>query len=142
LKIRLATIKKLLNGPYSQISAYEQVGQIMNCGQRGPVCRHDDGPACDALIYGSLTLFLAKRGFWPKKAAEDVHGMVRRLANVISGLKIFSLPGYADHMDCGKRNYAEDVAKILSEMPNPILDSHKVHMKIQRGEALESTISR
>jgi hypothetical protein len=134
-------MKRLLDIPYSQIQAYEQAGKLTYLNT-GTVCQRGNAPACDALIYGSLTLHLAKEGIWPRKSAEDIHCSVERLAAIISKVKIFSLPGYAAHEDCGKRNYAEDTAKILSEMPNPILDSHKVHMKIQRGETLESTISR
>jgi hypothetical protein len=144
LKIRLATIRQLLDSPYSQIPAYEQVGKPVDYSfiRIGPVCQRGNAPACDALIYGSLTLSLAKERLWPRKAAEDICWSVETVAAIVCRVKIFGLPGHADHKNCGKRNYAEDVAAILSAMPNPILDSHKVHMKVQRGETLESRISR
>jgi hypothetical protein len=128
-------MKRLLDIPYSQIQVYEQVGKP-NYPSTGisTVCHRANNPACDALIYGSLTLSLAKEGIWPRKSAEDIHCSVETLAAIISKVKIFSLPGHTAHMDCGKRNYAEDVATILATIPNPILDSHIVHMKAQRGE--------
>lgn len=138
LEIRLATIRKLFHGPYSQIRVYEEVEQVTT----GYICRQANSPICDALIYGSLTLYLAKKGLWPKKAAEDIYSSVETVASIIRNVKVFGLPGYTDHKYCGKRNYAEDVVAILSAMPNPILDSHKVHMKVQRGETPESRISR
>jgi hypothetical protein len=144
LKIRLATIRKLLDSPYSQIQVYERVSKTADHSlfPNGTVCQMGNAPACDALVYGSLTISLFKVGLWPKKAAEDIYCSVETVAYMIRSVKVLGLPGYSDHTYCGKRNYAEYVLTILREMPNPILDSHKVHMKVQRGETLESTISR
>jgi hypothetical protein len=143
LKIRLATIRKLLDSPYSQIQVYELASKAADhlLFPNGTVCQLDNDPACDALVYGSVTISLVKEGLWPKKAAEDIYCSVAKVAGMISSVKVFDLPGYTDHTYCGKRNYAEDVLTILRGIPNPILDSHKVHMKVQRGETLESSIS-
>ncbi|KAN0096845.1 hypothetical protein V8E51_015650 [Hyaloscypha variabilis] len=130
LAIRDKTIVELLNIPYSKIDTYEATN--------GSVCaRSFNGTtaisACDAIIYGSLTLGLQKLGLWPRKNIEDIHLSVQELADAVSSIQIHCS---SHHGVCRPGNIAEEVKGLLEEVPGPVLESHRRHMAAQIGEEL------
>jgi hypothetical protein len=72
---------------------------------------------------------------------EDVHLTLTALAGIITTLKIF--PYYSAsggvHDDCSTSDFASATSSILSNIGNPVLESHLRHMEEQsrklRGES-------
>ena len=129
-EVRLETIAKLLDIPYSKARKYEKTGGITVC--------KSDSERCDALSYGSLTLSLMKKDLLHRKNPDEIYESVNGLASYISNLKVLlELTGGTTHFGCfdGDLNYFKsNVEKVMSEIESPVLDSYRVHMKVQRGE--------
>lgn len=106
------------------------------CTQYG--AEKEDKRTCDAMIYGSLMLYLkgAWPGPWPIQNDLDIQMCANSLANVVAkiGKNILSVDS---HEDCAHRDTEEDVRKSLSKIKSPVLESHRVHMRSQK-EAIGS----
>lgn len=130
LKVRLETIAKLLDIPYSKARKYKNTRGIT-------VCKSDSG-RCDTLSYGSLTLSLMKKDLLHRKTPDEIYESVNELASHTSTLKAsLELSRGTTHLGCfdSDLNYFKsNVEKVMSEIESPVLDSHRVHMKVQRGE--------
>jgi hypothetical protein len=129
LKVRQETIAKLLDIPLSKAKKYETGGKI--------ICKFDS-ERCDALSYGSLTLNLMKKDLLHRKSPDEIDESVNELASYISSLKVlYELTRGTTHFGCFESDmnyFPSSVDKIMSEIESPVLDSHRVHMKLQRGE--------
>jgi hypothetical protein len=129
-KVRLETIAKLLDIAYSKARKYENTGGIT-------VCKFDS-ERCDALSYGSLTLSLMKKDLLHRKTPDEIYESVNELASHISSLKVLlELTGGTTHFGCFDTDlnyFKSNVDKIMSEIESSVLDSHRIHMKVQRGE--------
>jgi hypothetical protein len=90
--------------------------------------------ACDSIIYGSLLLGLQTRGLWPPKTAKDID---TDFESFVSS----HLPCYpnnvltVDHSGCCVKDFKSQILSVLEGMGDPVLDSHRVHIRIQRDEA-------
>jgi hypothetical protein len=134
---RKEAVTKLLNIPYSQVSVYE--------ASNARVCQQSkDNEKCDALSYGSLTLGLRKKNLWPRETPDRISKSkwtVKLMASTISDLTVlvagpFNTPYHprCDHTKCCDSNFKVKVEEVMANIASPVLDSHRVHMKRQRGE--------
>jgi hypothetical protein len=135
LAIRNATITKLLNIPYTILDRYGNSHGIYLCQELF------EKKACDSIIYGSLLLGLQTRGLWPPKTAKDIDADFESFVSSLSSLEIEHLPCYPnnvltmDHSGCCVKDFKSQILSVLERMGDPVLDSHRVHIRIQRDEA-------
>jgi len=87
---------------------------------------------CDATNYCGLTLGLSKLGIWPAKSQKNVFCSVEHLVLGIENMKRNTL---THHLDCSNHLYNNltTATKTLSKI-SPVLDSHLLYMRGQRGE--------
>lgn len=77
---------------------------------------------------------------WPLISSDKINLSIEETAAELKTIKIQTLQeprGKSvewSHINCKTLNMRTSVAKILEEIPNPVLESHRVHMKEQRGE--------
>jgi hypothetical protein len=124
MSLRLAAIENLLEIPKRRIKIYTE--------NKTTMCRYQR-PGCDAIIYGSLLRGLDIHGLHPDMKAEDVHQSITTLAEIISKLEIY--PYYSAkggiHDDCSLSDFPSATASVLSNVGNPVMESHIRHMKEQ-----------
>jgi hypothetical protein len=137
-KVRRETIEKLLTIAYSQVNRYEACTAKV-CQER------NDSDRCDALSYGSLTLGLRKTNLWPSQTTDrmsrsdwSVKILSSRISNLIVLVTAPSGQNYArsDHTNCCDSSFKAKVEEVMSKIESPVLDSHRVHMRDQRGEKI------
>jgi fructose-1,6-bisphosphatase len=79
-----------------------------------------------------------KKDLLHRKNPDEIYESVNELASYISNLKVLlELTGGTTHFSCfdGDLNYFKsNVEKVMSEIESPVLDSYRVHIKVQRGE--------
>jgi hypothetical protein len=97
--------------------------------------------ACDSIIYGSLLLGLQSRGLWPPRTAKDIDTDFETFVSSLSSLEIEHLPCYpnnaltVDHPGCCVKDFKSQILSVLEGMGDPVLESHRVHIRIQRDES-------
>lgn len=122
---RNKVIEDLLAVPYSFIdrfAAKKDPGRIIICKNR----------SCDAMIYGSLLFELQAQSIWPKVYPEAIHLSVQVFARDICGIEVDVhpyQPNFYHSMMCKTAcAFTEHVAKVLGEIKDPVLESHRIHM--------------
>lgn len=71
---------------------------------------------------------------WPRKSADTIKISVHELALQLQSLGIYVYPtnDFSDHFNCNLVNrFRDQIASTLSSIPNPVLASHRRHMRIQ-----------
>jgi hypothetical protein len=106
--------------------------------------------ACDSISYGSAVLGLSKLGLWRRKNADEIHCTVSELVAKLRSLWIDYLPQLKvddlppgvktggleqSHGACCFVEFGTEITGIMQSIASPVLDSHRVHMKVQRGDA-------
>jgi hypothetical protein len=86
---------------------------------------------CDAVALGSLTLELKRNDLWPLPAAEEYRLSASKLGSIISNIKILH---EKEHSSCGSKGFKITVSTVLDDIPSPVLDSHRRHMKTQAAQ--------
>jgi hypothetical protein len=132
MSLRQTAIESLLEIPRRRIKIFTEYKITM--------CRYSR-PGCDAIIYGSILRGLDLYNLHPEMKPGDVHLTVTALADIISNIEIF--PYYSAkggvHDDCSESDFASATSSILSNIGNPVLESHLRHMEEQsrklRGES-------
>jgi len=134
MEIRETAIAALLDLPYTQIKRYEDSAYLPPylCQARFGSVPYGSHAACDNLVYGSLTYGLYARRLWPRKTPESIHESINALAVHINTLTICTLSEH--HSNCHVYGFKAKAKRILEELPSPVLDSHRKHMREQRGE--------
>ena len=139
-KVRRETVEKLLTVVYK----YSQAGRYELSNSK--ICKEVyDGDKCDALSYGSTTLALSKANLWPRKTSDQISSSswsVKRLAAdigdtkvlVATSIKMSNTMYRSDYTKCYGCDFKSKVEDVMSRIQSPVLDSHRVHMKGQRGE--------
>jgi len=91
---------------------------------------------CNAIVYGSLLRGLHSIDLWPRKRPEDIHISIQELRQKLEALRISTLLGhrdgfgvYTNHSRCSIPNYREEICEVLLSIADPVLDSHRQHMK-------------
>lgn len=86
---------------------------------------------CDAIVYGSLLRGLQELDLWPRKPADTIKISVNELASQLQSLYNYVYPR-SGHDSCNLAFRLRDqIASTLSSVPNPVLASHRRHMRIQ-----------
>jgi hypothetical protein len=88
------------------------------------------------MVYGSLTRSLQKIGLFPRKNATNVYISIDALVSKLEGVAIrrpYTMGAYkrGNHYNCAIPSYKEDIAKVVSTIADPVLDSHRQHMETQ-----------
>lgn len=109
------------------VAKYEKTND--NICQLGDISGEDN--ACDAISWGSITRGMQLAGLWPIKPAEQVYLSVDEVASAIESIHIYH---FHTHLECGKPNFQEDVARVLRRIESPVMDSHRRHMARQLEE--------
>lgn len=127
IAIREDTIKGLLKLTYDYLDLF--LG-----GNEGVCCQSSSKKACDALKCGSLVIGLDELGLWPQKSPDTIELSVQGLASKLNSLVIWKYPANncTDHYNCGSVALFDQIASILSSIPDPVLESHRRHMRAQR----------
>jgi hypothetical protein len=134
LAIRNETITKLLNIPYTVIDRYSNSHGIYLCQELF------EKKACDSIIYGSLLLGLQNLGLWPPKTAKNIDTDFESLVSSLNSLEIEHLPYYPNiilsenHSACCVKDFKSQILSVLEGMGDPVLESHRIHIRIQRDE--------
>lgn len=122
MTIRSTTIKGLLKVAYDHFDMF-----LM--GDEGVSCHSEE---CAATVCGSLVIGLHAISLWPQKSADTINISVQDLASKLDSLRIWKHPenrGY--HYECGELGLSGQIASMLSSIPDPVLESHRRHMRIQ-----------
>ena len=87
------------------------------------------------MILGSLTFCLTRAGLWPIPEAGDIDNLsILQLQSTLMNLVIHDIGRISDmdHTVCNPKNFLEgQVRRIVAEVPDPVLDSHRKHMEQQ-----------
>ena len=90
---------------------------------------------CESMILGSLTFCLTRAGLWPIPEAGDIDSLsVLQLQSTLMNLVIHDIgrASEVDHKVCNPQNFLEgQVRRIVAEVPDPVLESHRKHMEEQ-----------
>jgi hypothetical protein len=84
---------------------------------------------CDAITYGSLLRGLDIIKINPKMELNDLHLGLKYLAKKLSACEI-----YGNHIECFATDIKKEVTNILAGIGDPVLDSHRHHIAIQRAK--------
>jgi hypothetical protein len=126
---RSSEIEAILHVPYARLNEFDSLDETTTAR-----CKKGD-LNCDAIIYGSLTLGLKKCGLWPQKLGQEVSLSVEELATKIENIPIsaYSAPyNRSGPHNCSGRDLRAEVDRVLRVDPQPVLESHRIHMKRQR----------
>ena len=119
--------------PPSYMYSYQQQDR------KKALCKHGH-QGCDAISYGSLMGGLEAIGVKTSTTADLIEINVKQLAEKINGLTIHVYPptndGYkrVTHEACFTTNIKDEVAKVLSTVENPVLESHLRHLSTQAAK--------
>lgn len=129
----MATIKKLLDLPYHELSQYSKAHSTDTT-----LCKLDD-QACDYHMVKKLLEALKYRSLSPKVSPEDFHGSIQDLAWQVRTLyvlpygQIFPRSTLAEHAGCGVTSFETQVKQTLDAIADPTLVCHIRHMQLRRG---------
>jgi hypothetical protein len=137
LAIRLETIRKLLDIPYSLVAKFKnnkhELCQVRWC------C--PDRPACGALMYESVLRGLEKRKLWPlkdpKQILTNVFGLARNIEEIGNGVKLSTR--HADIYNDSRHDFYHDLSfknkvfEVMKSMSSPVSEAHLRHMTLQGG---------
>lgn len=119
LKIRLATIDKLLSVIYSAFNKYVASTDIL-CD-----LKKED---CDALVIGRM-IKSAKRGcIWPRKRAKDICFSVESLAQRIRSFDTRAFHTATEGQCVFKFDFNKETAEVLQSIPNHASEAERKHM--------------
>lgn len=125
MSIRQATINDFLKLVYDCFDLFLRENKSV-------CCQTNYTKECDAITCGSLVIGLHAIGLWPQKSADTINISVRDLASKLGSLRILK---YYDrnyeHNHCGLVRLSGKIASTLSSIPDPVLESHRRHMRIQ-----------
>ncbi|KAN0096848.1 hypothetical protein V8E51_015653 [Hyaloscypha variabilis] len=125
LKIRIVTIGRLLQLPYTCIGRYE-MNKAKSCK------KSNSRESCDAMSYGCILKSVENADLWPRLKAQDVRTSVSKLASTINGFQNLYLSG---HDNClGIFDMKTSVAGILSGIGSPLLESHHQILKARNQQ--------
>lgn len=127
LSVRHETIHELLKLPYDYIDLFHR-STVSVC------CQQYFRKECDAMVYGSLLKSLQELDLWPRKSADNIKMSVDLLASRIESLGIYVYPmnDFSDHFNCNLvPRFRDRIPSLLASIPNPVLASHRRHMRIQ-----------
>ncbi|KAH6667413.1 hypothetical protein B0J14DRAFT_178510 [Halenospora varia] len=126
-----ANLQNLLDIPFNRL---DKIELAMRTGK--PTCLSSSGNsyACEAAIYGSLILGLRKCGLYPRQCTDRQGYSVTGVAFMLSCLELHR---FKDEHDLCATGLAAEVTNALWTMKDPVLDCHRVHMQVQRGETVE-----
>jgi hypothetical protein len=132
---RAAAIEQLYGIVSDKLEYYSRSGLAES---RPPRCQQSvNRRACDAAIFGSIIFRLQERNLWPFPSPDICYLSVNEAASRIGSidLSIQSLVSL-DHTPCSGRGFHEMATAVLNQIKPHIEDSHRRHMKVQRGESL------
>jgi hypothetical protein len=112
--------------------------KINKCLQsKESLCRSDTHNArpgdCDAMVLGSFIRALQELGVLPKVAANRMNIKILRISIEELSHKLSTLAIKSPHSQCSVSPLKEQIAEKLRSIPDPVLDSHRRHMKEQSG---------
>lgn len=131
-------IEMLLEVPYRLLDRYELIWRLPSESPFSPrsVCTvrsHEDTGRCDALVYGSIVLGLRLRNLYPRRNADDIKASAVTLGGILGRIAIQYLDA-TDHIECGTKNYDKSIRAVLEKRWEPVLESHRVHMRAQKAK--------
>ena len=96
--------------------------------------RHNANPEdCDAMVMGSFVRGLQVLNVLPrndKNIPLSIDSMsIEAFADKLNNMKLKS-----PHLQCTDSLLSEEIGEALRTIPDPVLDSHRRHMDVQRGE--------
>ena len=106
--------------------------------------RSEEKRQCDALVFGSLLLWLRDLGLWPEKELDGInHVSVDDLASELQSIEVYKWPEFSAAYDAPHRVVKHDrcglsddmeagVARVMRRIPSPALKSHIDHIKAQK----------
>lgn len=101
------------------------------------LCRldaHNARPGnCDAMVLGSFIRALQRLGVLPEVAANTMKINILNISIEELAHKLSTLAIKSPHSLCSVSPIKEQIAEKLRSMPDPVLDSHRQHMKVQSG---------
>ena len=101
------------------------------------LCRSDAHNArtgdCDAMVLGSFIRALQELGVLPKVAANRMNIKILRISIEELAHKLSTLVIKSPRSQCSVSPLKEQIAEKLRSIPDPVLDSHRRHMKEQSG---------
>lgn len=124
--LRIEIISSLLQIPYSLLDRFHRSKLTTVCA-RGSA-------KCDAFIYGSLALQLAKAGLWPKIEANAYTENVKCLAHTLERIDIEFYPsaaGETSHKTCEVPSFGRQAQTIFTYISKLNLKCHKNHMDMR-----------
>jgi hypothetical protein len=89
---------------------------------------------CDALVHGSLIRGLQRQNLI-SESSITITGSVNNLSVALQSIKIFrweSSRSGSHHSDCSELGLDIKVDSIISNISNPVHDSHRAHMAAQK----------
>ncbi|KUJ06370.1 uncharacterized protein LY89DRAFT_790538 [Mollisia scopiformis] len=133
LSCRIKVIASLLQIPYQVLDRYEVIyrGNSLSRRRKNTICAEKKSTnCCDAIVYGSVVLGLQSVGLFPRKLPQDLSRSIVQLSHELRMVDIHHLER-GSHYDCGTDDFMESVDDALTRIWNPVLDSHRVHMRGQ-----------
>ncbi|CZR54653.1 uncharacterized protein PAC_04537 [Phialocephala subalpina] len=135
LSLRLAALEKLLDIVYRRVRGFADNKEI-HCPREGV---DKNRKACDAIIYGSLIRGLELVDLQSTRDLQDIKFSINQVSSKIKNLEIHSLNPF--HESCFERDFEVQVDSVLSNLGNPVLDSHRRHMEEQQRKLKGRVVS-
>ena len=136
MEVRADVIERLFQIPFTWLRNFEQ--------STTPLClRRYDRDACDAIMYGSVARAMQRASLWPLTTSDKVHFSIAQFVAMLKDIRVYPLQEPRGkslewcHVNCKTLNIHFGVNIVLQQVPNPVLECHRVHMREQRGEVEE-----
>lgn len=125
---------------FSMLEIPRKLAEILTSVDEKPRwCKHASymGPhRCESMILGSIVFCLTRAGLWPipdvENVQESVVGLYRTLMNlVIHDIGQPEKKGNNHHACNPKQFLTEQLQRVLAEMADPVLESHRKQLDAQ-----------
>ncbi|KUJ06395.1 uncharacterized protein LY89DRAFT_743872 [Mollisia scopiformis] len=132
--IRLQTIQDLLDVAYAHVSRFGGLKQI-------PCDVKDKHSAdCASNRYCEQVYKLRKLGLFPRVTADRANISIEKLAEEVKNMGKRDIPYNKGHEKCFKGTYERDVERIMSNLGDPVLDSHRTHTEPRHRKGPEDPL--
>ncbi|KAE9371890.1 hypothetical protein N431DRAFT_341880 [Stipitochalara longipes BDJ] len=126
--VRMEVITQLLGVAHARVEKCLQSKETL-CRSDSYNARPED---CDAIVLGSFVRGLQELNVLPKMG-NKIHTNIIRMSVEEFADKLSTMGIRSPHSQCAVSPLKEAIAEKLLRIPDPVLDSHRRHMKIQSG---------
>jgi hypothetical protein len=124
----MEVIKQLLGIAHSRVDQCLQTKETL-CRSDSHNARPED---CDFIVLGSFIRGLQDLAVLPRHE-NKIHINILKMSVEELAHKLSTMRVKSPHSQCSVSPLRDIITERLREMPDPVLDSHRRHMKVQSG---------